>query len=343
MIKKRGRTYWLDLRVAGKRHRCSLHTDEHQLAIERARDIAANLRRGIRSHDVPLRAIAAQYIDWAKVQKPASAREEKYRLDAMTEFFSAVGAEYLGDITPLVIERMRQAFLAGGKSRSTVNRYCALLRSLFYRAIDWEVYAGANPLRKVKFFRERPEVKALTADDVGRVMAAARQIAAAPQSPVQRLIPDIVELALMTGLRKSELLGLRWRDVRDGNAEIRGKGDKRRLVPLNADALAAVHRQPRSGEFVFDIPNRHQPDLLRRTVRQIAKLSGVPFHLHLCRHTFATRLLAAGIDIVTIAEMLGHSSTMTALLYSHSSPDRKKRAVEALETQTGGHKKRTQT
>lgn len=341
MIKKHGPVYWLDVRIAGKRHRCSLHTDEHQLAIERARDITANLKRGVRSHDIPIKAIISQYHEWAKVQKPASAREEKYRLDTMFNYFSKAGLEYLGDITPFHIEQMRSAFLEGGKSRATVNRYCALLRSLFYRAIDWEIYRGQNPLRKVKFFREKPEVRALTDDETKRIIEAARAVAAEPQSAVQKIIPDIIELALMTGLRKSEILGLRWRDVRDDVLEIRGKGDKRRLVPLNGRAQAIVAAQPRAGEFVFDICNRHQPDLMRRTIRQVSKRSGVPFHLHLARHTFATRLLAAGIDIVTIAEMLGHSSTMTALLYSHSTPDRKKRAVAALEIQTGGHTKRT--
>jgi len=331
LIKKRGKRFWLDVWISGKRIRRSLKTDEYSLALERARDLAESLRRGSRSRDIGLKEIVAQYYDWAKIQKPTSAREEKYRLDRMIEYFKNLDLNYLGDISPFHIEKMRSWLLENKKSRATVNRHCQLLRSLFYRAIDWEVFHGQNPVRKIKFFKERPEIHDLSAEDIKRIMAGAMAVASSAQSPAQKIIPDFIELAFMTGLRKSEILNLKWRNVRDEEIEIRGKGEKQRLVPINGRAKKIIFKQPRTGEFVFDIPNRHQPDLFRRTIKQIRKRSGVPFHLHLCRHTFATRLLAAGVDIVTIAEILGHGSSMTSLLYSHTSPDRKKQAVKLLE------------
>lgn len=330
-IFKRRTVLWLDITVHGKRHRLSLHTDEDGLALERARDKARELDRGGWSDDVELREIANQYLTWAKIQKPASYMAEKYRLYRMLEYFRGLHLDRLGDITPVHIEKMRSWLLDENRSRATVNRYTQLLRSLFFRAIDWEVYRGPNPVRKVKFFRERPEVHVLKPEEIGKVMEAARGIAAAPQSSIQKVIPDIIELALMTGLRKSEILNLCWRNVRDDDVEVRGKGDRRRLVPLNRRAREIIVGQPKRSEFVFDLPNRHQAAILRRTIDQVRKLSGVPFHLHLCRHAFATSLLAAGIDIVTVSEILGHGLQMTSLLYAHSSPERKKQAVRVLD------------
>ena len=103
---------------------------------------------------------------------------------------------------------------------------------------------------------------------------------------------------------------------------------------------AVIERQPRISPFIFDMPNRHQPDNLRRTVRRIKKLSGVEyFHLHLCRHYAMTARLAAGVDIQTGTEVLGHSRLSTSLLYAHTSPERKLRAVEAISIDTqDGHR-----
>lgn len=203
---------------------------------------------------------------------------------------------------------------------------------MFQKAADWGFYAGPNPVSKVKFFREAGKVRPLEQEESERVVAAARAIAAAPWSPLQRAIADLILFSLNTGLRRAEALLLRWRDVKDDALEIKGKREKTRLVPLNSPALAVLSRQPRKGEYVFDIPNRARIDVLRRTIVRIRKLSGVEhFHFHLCRHYFATRLLAAGVDIQTVADLLGHSRIMTSLLYSHSSPERMRAAVSVLE------------
>jgi integrase len=135
---------------------------------------------------------------------------------------------------------------------------------------------------------------------------------------------------LNTGLRRSEALGLRWADVGDDLLTITGKGGKTRLTPLNAEARAIVGQRSRVGPFVFNVPNRASPSLLRSLTATISRDAGVPFHLHLLRHYFATQLLRNGIDIVTISGILGHSATMTTLLYTHSSAGQMRQAVDTL-------------
>ncbi len=291
-------------------------------------------------------------MEWAWQTKPGSAKTEDERVKILIEIFHDLGVDALDQLTPYHVEQMRarlkvrvvqvydkalkkKAPKSFPRSHATINRYTQLLRGMFYRAADWGMFNGPNPVRKVKFYRESPEVKAFSQDDVEKVVATAREISAKPDpsSPAQRVLADLIELALNTGLRRREMFSLKWGDWRDGELHVLGKGNKRRAVPLNAQAQAALERQPRRTEYIFDIPNRRQPSVMRWTYAKIRKRSGVDFTLHRCRHTFATGLLAHGADIVTISEILGHSRTMTSLLYSHSSPERKKMAVALLDAQ----------
>jgi len=140
----------------------------------------------------------------------------------------------------------------------------------------------------------------------------------------------MVLFALNTGMRKSETLNLKWRDIKEGKIEVRGKGEKRRVIPLNGIAKVIITKQPQKIEYVFDIPNLNQPDLLRRAVNQIKKRTETDFHFHLLRHYFTTSLLEKGVDFVTIGSILEYSKMTTGLIYSHTDKERKKRAVDLL-------------
>lgn len=127
------------------------------------------------------------------------------------------------------------------------------------------------------------------------------------------------------------MLNLKWKDIRKDEIEVKGKGDKVRKVPLNNVALKIINFQQQSEKYVFNIPNRHQHDLLRRTISQVRKRTGINhLHFHLFRHYFTTKLVENSIDLVTISEILGHSSRMTSLIYAHTNKEKMKRAVERL-------------
>lgn len=346
MIRKVGRVYWLDLWVGKKRVRRSLKTSERSLALAKAAEISRTLKKGaaLGRSGGSIEEAAPQYLAWAKETKPGSLRTETYEMGVLRGWFRERGIETFGQITPFHVEQLRvwirehdrRAKPKEGEtprtaSKATANRYCALLRTFINRAIDWEIYAGTNPVSKVRFYKENGKVEPLTPADLAKVQAAARAVAADPYSQVQRVIADLIELSVNTGLRKSEALNLKWKDVTD-ELEVRGKRDKVRRVPLNAAARAAIERQPRiAGPFVFDVPNRGQVDVLRRTVVRIRELSKVRhFHFHLCRHFFMSELLARGVDLQTIADLMGHSRYMTSLIYAHSTPGRRRLAVETL-------------
>jgi len=338
---KRDKYYWLDIRIDGKRVRRSLNTSRKPVALIRYKEKREELLAEHNGSKVRFSDFCKKYLDWARTSKPASALREEQRLDKIQKFFAALQIVYLDEITPLHIERLKAELRKTGLindpekqrevSKATVNRYLQLLRGLFYKAIDWEIYNKQNPLKKIKFHREDTVIVPLSDIQVERIIHAAREISREPRSSLQSLFCDVCMLAINTGMRKSEILNLKWRDLNGDELLVNGKGGKIRHVPLNLEAKAILTRQSKKIEWVFDIPNRHQPDLFRRTVGQIRKKTGVDFHFHLLRHYFATKLIGNGIDFVTVAELLGHSKISTSLIYSHTDKERKKKAVEALE------------
>lgn len=336
-IRKRGAHYWLDIWVRNKRIRRSLRTAEYALALERARDIAIELRRPAPA-GVPIGEFFDKYRAWARETKPASYRNEDRQLKWLKAWFDGQGLLTLEQVSTHHVEFMRSALLAKriGKSertiaRPTINRYMALLRSCYAKAIDWEMFKGANPVSRIRFYKEGQKVRPLAEAEIAAILAAAESISRDKHtSPTGRAIYDICRLILNTGLRRSEAMNLRFSDVIDDEIRVRGKGGKVRMIPLNADAAETILRQPRLTQFIFDVPNRNSPGRLRRVTETIKRRTKVPFHLHLLRHAFASRLLAAGVDIVTIGDLMGHSSSMVSLLYTHSNAGLKKKAVLGL-------------
>ncbi len=327
-ISKHGKIFWLDIRVKNKRIRRSLKTESRNEALARYAPLREKLLEKHLGEKVRFSEFCQKYLDWAWSSKPASSPREQQRLKIIQSILKEV--VYLDDITPYHIEGLKAELKSRRLSKATINRYLQILRGLFYKAIDWEVYKKGNPLKKIRFFKESPQVEVLNSRQVEKVLLEASRIACDARSPLQKVFHDLVLLALNTGMRKSEILNLKWRDIKGDFIRVRGKGDKVRDVPMNEMAREIIFNQQRRDEYVFRIPNRHQSDLFRRTVLQIRKRTGINFNFHQLRHYFTTSLLEKGIDFVTIGSLLGHSNRMTTLLYSHTNGEKKKKAVDLL-------------
>lgn len=331
-ISKHGKIYRLDIRIKGKRIRRSLRTENRNEALARYAPLREKLLEKHLGEKVKFSDFCKKYLDWAWSSKPASALREQQRLGKIQDFLQGLEIVYLDDITPYHIEQLKTELKEGKLSKATINRYLQILRGLFYRAIDWELYKNAqspekNPLLQrgegdTGAFREGHKQSFL--------LDAAKNISTSPNSPLQKNFYDLCILALNTGMRKSEILDLKWKDIKGDEVEIIGKALKRRTVPLNSTAREVIERQPKKDDYVLDRSNRHQSDLFRRTINQIRKKTQVDFHFHLLRHCFTTRLIEKGIDFVTVGELLGHSKISTSLIYSHTDRERKKKAVDLL-------------
>jgi integrase len=149
----------------------------------------------------------------------------------------------------------------------------------------------------------------------------------------------MVLLSLNTGLRRGELFSLCWGDVywHTKTLTVRGetaKSRQTRHLPLNAEALQVLTawRQQTSGkELIFPGKDGRRLDNVRKAWAGALTTAGiVGFRWHDLRHTFASKLVMAGVPLNTVRELLGHTTPAMTLRYAHLAPDHKQQAVEQL-------------
>lgn len=213
-------------------------------------------------------------------------------------------------------------------SKRTVDVVMARLKRLFSLCVEWGLLER-SPAERVKLFREDVmRVRYLSEEEEDLLLGAA--------SPH---LCRIITVALNTGMRKGELMGLRWQDVdlKNGVAYIpatRAKGKRDRRIHLNAPAVAALEELARpidSTELVFNsLTGGPHGNLERLWRRALAASDLQDFHFHDLRHTFASRLVMAGVDLNTVRELLGHTNLIMTLRYAHLAPSRLKEAVRIL-------------
>jgi integrase/recombinase XerD len=218
---------------------------------------------------------------------------------------------------------------AGGDgAASSVARRTAAVRA-FYAFLVREGVRDDDPaalLRTPKRPQDLPRV--LSVEEVEEILAAV-----VPSGPLGQRDLAALELLYGCGLRVSELLGLRDGDVdlEGGLVRCVGKGDKERVVPMGSAAALAVSRYVADGRRTL-LKGRRRPELIlnargRPLTRQgfhyiLRKVLGRADMLgaasaHTFRHSFATHLLAAGADLRSVQEMLGHANVATTQLYTH--------------------------
>ena len=237
---------------------------------------------------------------------------------------------YLHEITPLLIEQFKVERLKEVKP-DTVNKDLACLKAMFNKAIDWGCFNEGNPVSKVRFLKsENKRLRYLEKEEIPILV----------EHCAGHLKP-IVVIALNTGMRKGELLSLKWQDIdyrRETIQLLKTKNNKVRHIPMNnavKDALLLIRKNPES-PYVFT--NRQGAMLLdvKRSFSTALKKAGIKnFRFHGLRHTFASQLVMSGVDLNTVRDLLGHSTLEMTLRYAHLSPNYKKRAVDCLHERIG--------
>jgi integrase len=215
---------------------------------------------------------------------------------------------------------------------ATVNRELACLKALFNYFIKNEVVIK-NPVKGVKFFAEDNEqMRVVSSDEQVLYFMAASQ-------PLR----DIAMLMLETGMRPEEVCRMRREDVHLEqsyyfNPYGKTKAAKRK-VPLSVKAVEIVERRlsETQGEYLFP-GGRGSDDMSKPIVKvnnphnRALKRSGVRyFRLYDLRHTWATRAAMAGVDLVTLAAMLGHSRIQMVLRYAHPTEEHQFQAMRKIE------------
>ena len=152
-------------------------------------------------------------------------------------------------------------------------------------------------------------------------------------------LKPIVITALHTGMRKTEILSLKWKQVDMKNGLIHlsdTKSGKRRSVPINETlyiTLKSIDRRL-DVQYVFFNPKtgKRYADIKKAFNRAREKAGILDYTFHDNRHTFASSLVMAGVDITTVQELLGHKDIKMTLRYSHLAPAHMKKAVNILDS-----------
>jgi len=210
-------------------------------------------------------------------------------------------------------------------SAGTVNRELALLREALYAAVaQGRLTDYPLPKRRLLFKEPGFKFRVLTWAEAKALLAAAPEY----------LKPIILTL-LTTGLRKSEGLGLKWDavDFRRGLIEIGAqdaKSGKARSVPMSPalfKTLRDLHASSNS-EHVFINPETGRPYVeIKRSFATACRGAGIKCRIHDLRHTFASWAVETGCDLVTLKDLLGHSSLAMVLRYAHPGEETRRRAV----------------
>ena len=237
----------------------------------------------------------------------------------------------LADITAWHIEKYKP-LRREDVSPATVNRELALLRHMLNIAVEWGKLKE-SPFKGVKLFKENNGRMRILSPEQEIILFEA--IRANPNTPY---LEDIVITALNSGMRRSEILTLKkdMLNFKEGYILVEEtKSGEARKIPMNerlTKTLKKTMDKNLKSPYVFCKDDGSPFGNIRKGFDKAVKktrLDGLRFHD--LRHTFASRLVMAGVDIITVQQLLGHKTLRMTMRYSHPTPEHKKAAVKILD------------
>lgn len=275
-----------------------------------------------------------------------STRAAKIQKAQMLWWKEQLGDYVLADVTPALITECRDTLLSGTtnnsqqRSPATVVRYMAALSHAFTIAINEWAWLEDSPMRKVKKPTEsRGRVRYLSDDERKGLLEACQK------SKNPYLYPVVV-LALSTGMRQGEIMGLTWDDVglQQGRITLHDtKNKERRVVPLVGKALEVMkdHSKLKRIDTPLLFPGRVKPSTpidLRAPWKDALTAAGIEdFRFHDLRHSAASYLAMNGASLAEIAEVLGHKTLQMVKRYAHLSEAHTAGVVQRMNEQIFGN------
>ena len=268
-------------------------------------------------------------------RRPRSEETVKMHVRRLRQTFAGQEMESLsaGDVGAYIRRRKDD-----GVSNSTINRELEVLAAaITYAVREWE-WRLPNPVTGRMLKEPEGRLRWLTR---AQAVALIRVAEAEPKSP--HLAP-LITLALHTGMRRGELLGLEWSRV-DLNAGLiyleaeHTKAAKRRTVPVNAVAREALMTRARfraehcpGSKWVFCNVKGEPIGSVQTAFETACRKAGIEdFHFHDIRHTCAAWLVQAGVPLTEVRDVLGHSTIKMTERYAHLAPENMRAALARLE------------
>lgn len=331
---KRGGVWWTSITYKGKRIWKSLETSDKKLAQSIEAKVRTEMVEGRYFEKQPgenktINDMMGKFI-MEHAPKVSHNMRKSYNA-SMKNLLCFFNGRKLQAITPKMISEYKSFRYNDGVKPATINRELAMLSKAFNLAVkEWE-WMRDNPVAKIPKEKENNERERwLTDEEELRLL-----------DKCSAWLKDIIIFDLHTGLRQGELLDLQWSRVNLFRRTIiiqESKNGKPRTIPLNQISMGILTEKTKiknlKNDLVFTSSRgtRIDADNLRRVFEKALGKAGIDnLHFHDLRHTFATRLAQKGIDIYTIAKLLGHKDIRMTQRYAHHCPESLRTAIQVIE------------
>ena len=272
-----------------------------------------------------LQEICQSYLQYAK-QNCAASTHHQAEVLLLKLFIPFVDGR---PVTPDIVTDFISARLVGHK-KSSVNRELTTLRAAYNLAIERGKISKSPMVKLLKVDRQLP--KPFSREEIAKILDASPYL--------WRLIWLVF---LNVGFRRADAQ-LLWSDIREKIHIRQTKEKKERVIPISdelrdvlRDLRAELARTPR-GRRKNDRVIPYGTQYLTEKFKQCADAAGVPGNLHRLRHSFATHLLAAGVDIMTVSRLMGHSNITTTARYLESLESNQDKAMKGLSFAKNAHR-----
>jgi integrase len=333
-VGKNGTVYGIDYYAGGKKHReivgSLLGEAQEKLAEIKKMAKKGTVLSASEKRKITFEKMKEKYCELQKGERSFET-SKKHFVNAASDYFKD---KRLFQITPLDIEQFKKQRkeipVRGGKIRSdvSVNRELEVLRHMLNKAVEWGML-DENPFTRFKdsiFFEERNDrVRFLEEDEIKKLLGV---------SPPY--LANLIKGAVFTGLRKGDLLNLKWSDVNLERGFLNYREQKKReklgFKYLNGDMIDLLMQIPK-GESDYIFPGLDGKPLkdIKRSFHTALKKAGIKdFRWHDLRHTSASHLLMRGASMKAVQEHLGHTTIAMTQRYSHLSRDFQKEEVNRL-------------
>ena len=288
-----------------------------------------------------------EYLTYLKVlKKDSNYTITNYRNDLL-ELYNFT--EDLLGITPQIIQDYLEYLYARGLTRNSISRKLSAIRS-FYQYLKKEDLLEENYWKEISNPKKKESLPKYVKDnDLEKIFHSFNK-----ETPLGQRNALILELLYATGIRVGELVNIQLNDIDHYNHSIKilGKGRKERMVFFGSyceDALELYlhdgREKLRKGEVEYLLLNKNGQQLSSRFIRKIiddaVRKCEIDYHIspHTLRHTFATDMLNSGADLMTVKELLGHSSINTTGIYTHLSSEHLKKVYNFAHPRSQERKK----
>jgi integrase len=268
-----------------------------------------------------------EYLErYAKIRKkPRTVQEDE---KTFRNYLAPFAARKLSKISKADCQKLHHE-IAAKTSGATANRALAVFSGALGVAQDWGYLPGDNPAKAVKRFKETARDRFIQSDEMPRFWQALLD-------EPNRDFADAFMLSLLTGMRRSDVLAMRWEQISLERGEWRipdPKNGEPLTVPLVGEVVRLLQerRQPAGGEWVFPGDGNTGHLVEPKTAwKRILERAGIEnLRLHDLRRTLGSSMAAAGVNTITTARTMGHKTLSMALRYQQLGTDPRRAAIEA--------------